>query len=96
MHKPKQEIITFKADSSMLEALRGIPNRSEFIRSAVLEALHSLCPLCNGTGILTANQQNHWDAFTESHTIQECGDCHELHVTCATLSASDVHSSDRA
>ena len=33
--KRKQEIITFKADEPLLEAMRGISNRSEFIRAAI-------------------------------------------------------------
>ena len=39
MRKPKQEIITFKTDQKFAEALEGIPNRSAFIRTAVLAAL---------------------------------------------------------
>ena len=47
--KKKQEIITFKADEPLLEAMDGITNRSEFIRAAILSALDSVCPLCKGT-----------------------------------------------
>ena len=50
--KQKTEIVTFKADESLLVAMEGIPNRSEFIRDAVSAALESVCPLCSGTGIL--------------------------------------------
>ena len=48
--KKKTDIITFKVDATLLEALRGIENRSEFIRSAILSALDNVCPLCRGTG----------------------------------------------
>lgn len=80
---PKAEIITFKADGSLLAAMRAVPNRSEFIRTAVLAALESSCPLCNGTGVLTPNQRKHWKAFAEDHAIEQCGRCHEFHVVCA-------------
>jgi len=50
--KTKQEIVTFKVDEPLREAMRGIPNRSEFIRSAILAALENVCPLCKGTGCL--------------------------------------------
>jgi len=79
----KSEIITFKADESLLGAMRGIPNRSEFIRNAVLAALDSSCPLCKGTGILTPNQRRHWKDFTADHFVEECGKCHELHLVCS-------------
>jgi hypothetical protein len=79
----KQEIVTFKADTSLLQAMKGIPNRSEFIRSAVLAALDSICPLCRGRGILTPNQRNHWESFSAHHALQECDECHELYIVCS-------------
>ena len=78
----KGEIITFKADDSLLKAMRGVPNRSEFIRSAVLAALDSVCPVCRGTGVLTPNQRKHWKAFAASHSIEECDECHEVRLVC--------------
>jgi metal-responsive CopG/Arc/MetJ family transcriptional regulator len=79
----KQSVISLKVDDALLEALRGVPNRSEFIRDAILAALDSACPLCGGTGILTASQKEHWDQFTRNHRLTECHDCHEFHLTCA-------------
>jgi hypothetical protein len=65
-----------------LQAMEGIPNRSEFIRNAVLSALESTCPLCRGTGILTPQQTRHWRDFTANHDIQTCTDCGESHLVC--------------
>jgi hypothetical protein len=79
----KTEIITFKADKSLLVALKGIRNRSEFIRSAILNALDTTCPLCSGTGMLTPNQMKHWVEFVADHPLEECEDCRETHLTCA-------------
>ena len=87
----RQEIVTFKADKSLLDALAGMSNRSEFIRSAVLAALENLCPLCKGRGLLTPNQKNHWRAFATDHGLAECGDCHELHLVCPTRPHRNVH-----
>ena len=83
----KREVVTFKADESLLGAMKGIPNRSEFIRSAVLAALQGACPLCKGTGILSPEQKRHWDEFADDHEIQECDDCHELRLVCSTRPA---------
>ncbi len=52
----KQQIITFKAEEALVEAMGDIPNRSEFIRSAILAALEGVCPLCHGTGVLSTHQ----------------------------------------
>ncbi len=89
--KMKQEIVTFKADSTLLEALRDVGNRSEFIRSAILAALDSACPLCRGTGILTPEQRRHWQIFSTNHTLEECGDCHAVHLVCDNGFVKDLH-----
>lgn len=81
--RKKLEIITFKVDAPLAQALQGTTNRSEFIRNAILAALDSSCPLCKGTGILTPDQHKHWDDFAKSHSIQECEDCHAYHLVCS-------------
>ena len=78
----KREIVTFKADEPLLKAMSGIPNRSEFIRAAILSALDSVCPLCKGNGILTPDQRNHWLEFAQHHALTECDDCHAMHLVC--------------
>jgi len=88
MLNKKQEIITFKVDASLAEAMHGIDNRSAFIRSAILSALDSVCPLCRGSGILTPDQQSHWDTFITDHTLKECQDCHALHLVCLANEAN--------
>ncbi len=89
--KKKSDIITFKVDETLLEAMQGIPNRSNFIRSAILAALDSSCPLCRGTGILTPNQRTHWDEFLENHSIEECEHCNELYLQCPKAKVSKAH-----
>lgn len=83
MKTVKGEIITFKADAALMEAMKGIPNRSEFIRNAILSSLDNACPLCRGTGILTVHQKSHWEDFLGTHSLEECKECGELHVVCA-------------
>lgn len=83
MRKGKTEIVTFKADESLLDAMKGMSNRSEFIRSAVMNALDSVCPLCKGSGIMTPGQKSHWESFAIDHGVEECDDCHELRIVCS-------------
>ena len=84
MDKNKTEIITFKVSQSLISALKGVANRSEFIRNALLTALENTCPLCSGTGILSPSQKKHWDEFSENHSVSECRDCHEIYLVCNT------------
>ena len=79
----KQEIITFKADASLTKAMRGISNRSSFIRDAILAALENVCPLCRGTGVLTTSQRKHWASFAADHAVTQCDQCQAFHLTCA-------------
>lgn len=78
----KDEVITFKVDGALGEQLRTMPNRSEFIRQAVLQALEMECPLCHGAGTLTPNQMAHWREFREHHDLARCEVCGEPHLTC--------------
>lgn len=79
----KTEIITFKADESLLEAMRGVENRSDFIRGAIMSALDNSCPLCGGRGVLTPNQMRHWRELSNDHAIEECADCSEARLVCS-------------
>jgi len=80
--KKKQTILTFKVNEDLMEVIKDIPNRSEFIRSAIMTALDNACPLCNGTGILTPKQKEHWEDFLENHTLKRCEDCQEIFIEC--------------
>ncbi len=73
----KEEVITFKVEPHLAEILKRMPNRSRFIRSAILSSLDHLCPLCQGLGILSPEQRGHWLEFIERHgvRISECEEC---------------------
>ncbi|MFH0982901.1 MAG: CopG family transcriptional regulator [Planctomycetota bacterium] len=87
----KQAIVTFKAEASLREALEAMPNRSAFIRAAILAALDNVCPLCQGTGILTPEQKTHWQLFAEDHAMRECGECHGWHLVCSHEAKPSLH-----
>lgn len=87
----KSEIITFKADQSLLKAFKGVENRSRFIRQAVSAALENVCPLCKGSGTLTVNQMRHWDTFAEDHSLRRCSSCHEVHLVCGKRPSKQPH-----
>ena len=80
--EPKAETITFKVDPDLAEAMRSIPNRSAFIRKALIQALERLCPLCGGSGLLNAEELRHWERFARNHHVSECTSCHAHHLVC--------------
>ena len=82
--KKTEDIISFKVDAELLARLRQMPNRSEFIRLALQQALDHVCPLCLGHGYLTAHQKDQWQRIAAQHTVAECPDCHEVHLICET------------
>lgn len=82
-HSGRQQIVTFKAEEALVEAMEDIPNRSEFIRSAILAALKGVCPLCHGTGVLSPYQQRHWEEFSRTHSVERCNECDEGKLVCA-------------
>jgi len=81
--KKKEAIITFKVNEDLREVISNIPNRSEFIRAAIMTALDNVCPLCNGTGILSPKQKDLPVEFAQNHAVRRCEDCHELIIECA-------------
>lgn len=78
----KDSIITFKVDGALHDVIKDIPNRSEFIRSAIFQALGCICPLCNGSGILNKSQKQHWDNFSADHPMRQCDECNENIIIC--------------
>ncbi|HOD50099.1 MAG TPA: CopG family transcriptional regulator [Candidatus Hydrogenedentes bacterium] len=84
----KHEIITFKVDEGLSHAMQGIGNRSEFIRRAILAALENVCPLCLGAGALSPEQRKHWDRFSATHNVEECENCHAMHIVCVAAGSS--------
>jgi len=80
--KQKDEIVTFKVEPALAERLRRIPNKSQFIRSAILSSMDHICPLCQGLGFLSPDQKEHWAEFSKHHGIKECSECGSIHLVC--------------
>ncbi|MBQ9336031.1 MAG: CopG family transcriptional regulator [Lentisphaeria bacterium] len=81
-NEKKSAVITFKAEDELLAALEKVPNKSQFIRAAVLNALEETCPLCGGAGFLNERQLKHWKSFMREHTVHRCGRCDGLEIEC--------------
>jgi hypothetical protein len=83
MASAKHEVLSVRADLDLLEAMKGISNRSEFVRNAILAALDNVCPFCRGSGMMKFNQKKHWDDLFQDHYFTECECCQELRLVCS-------------
>lgn len=88
-HSVEQQVVSFKVDKALWNALEGIPNRSEFIRNAILLALSNVCPLCSGTGVLNPEQKKHIEEFLKTHEIVICKKCNHRHLSCSQSEEKD-------
>lgn len=52
--------VAFKTDAAMADLLDSLPNRSEFIRRAILGQLHRNCPVCRGAGVVPIGIGEHY------------------------------------
>jgi len=91
MEKTKERIFTFKTDKEMADRLQQIPNRSEFIRKALIAAFKQCCPLCQGTGTLSPEQQKHWQHFLTIHSLEKCDECNAIHFVCRPGVQPELH-----
>ncbi len=76
------EVITFKVDRDLAERMKGLRNRSEFIRTAVLLALKNVCPICAGSGVLTSAQSASWSEFSKNHHLEVLQESGEVTIVC--------------
>lgn len=52
MAQHKQTVVSFRVDHHLAEILNNLPDKSAFIREAILRRFHAECPFCQGRGVL--------------------------------------------
>ncbi|MBI4580743.1 MAG: hypothetical protein HY718_13635 [Planctomycetes bacterium] len=52
MAQQKQTVVSFRVDHHLAEILNNLPDKSAFIREAILRRFHTECPFCRGRGVL--------------------------------------------
>jgi hypothetical protein len=52
MAQQKQTVVSFRVDHHLAEILNSLPDKSAFIREAILRRFHTECPFCQGRGVL--------------------------------------------
>jgi hypothetical protein len=76
MSQQKQTVVSFRVDSHLAEVLNNLPDKSAFIREAILRRFYTICPFCNGRGVLPQVIADWLQARTPDAPTVECTCCH--------------------
>lgn len=73
----KSTIVAFKVEAELAEFLDNLPNKSEFIRKAILAQFGMTCPLCVGSGVVPRGVHDHYKPVIDDHNRRPCEKCKE-------------------
>lgn len=71
----KSQIVAFKVEDELAEFLDKLPNKSEFIRRAILAQFNMTCPLCTGSGVVPSGIHHHFSEVIDHHSARPCEKC---------------------
>ncbi len=71
----KSVVVTFRVDAHLAEALERQPDKSAFIRGALLRALHAPCPACVGQGVLDCDAADWLREVLDERGARACECC---------------------
>lgn len=71
----KKQIVAFKVEDDLANFLDALPNKSEFIRKAILAQFGMTCPLCTGTGVVDKGVHDHFEPVIGEHNSRPCEKC---------------------
>jgi hypothetical protein len=89
----KSKIVAFKVEEELAEFLNDLPNKSDFIRKAVLSQFGMSCPLCIGTGVVPRGLHDHYKPIIAAQNKRPCEKCKT--PVDVPLSADGVAAPDR-
>ena len=72
-HCQREVVLSIRVDRHLADVLKGIPNRSEFIRDAIRHALARQCPTCGGTGVLAADPAIESEVIADLNLVRSRG-----------------------
>ena len=89
----KSQIVAFKVEEELAEFLDKLPNKSEFIRRAILAQFGMTCPLCTGSGVVPRGIHDHFKAVIAAENRRPCEKCKA--EVAIPLTADGVPAADR-
>jgi hypothetical protein len=88
----KSAVVAFKVEEELAELLNKLPNKSAFIRKAIVSQLGMACPLCGGMGVVPRGLHDHYAALVQKNNLlpcQKCGDEQRLPTDSGDLAKED-------
>jgi hypothetical protein len=76
MTEQKQTVVSFRVDQHLAEILNEVPDKSAFIRDAILQRFHTVCPFCQGRGVLPKILADWLKNRIPDFEAVECTCCH--------------------
>ncbi|HYG75819.1 MAG TPA: hypothetical protein VEK08_12515 [Planctomycetota bacterium] len=73
--KSMQRVVTFKVEEEVAAFLDAMPNKSDFIRKALLNALLEPCPVCNGKGSVPRSLARDLEMIFKKKEFVPCSFC---------------------
>lgn len=71
----KTKIVAFKVEEELAEFLNRLPNKSDFIRRAILDKFSMTCPLCEGSGVVARGLHTHFSPLMQAEHHRDCDKC---------------------
>ena len=71
----KKQIVAFKVEDELAEFLNNLPNKSDFIRKAILAQFGMTCPLCIGSGVVPRGVHDHYNPVIAKYNQRPCDKC---------------------
>ncbi len=71
----KTEIVAFKVEEELAAFLNRLPNKSEFIRKAIVAQFGMTCPLCDGSGVVPRGLHTHYAPIIAENRTRSCDGC---------------------
>src|ERR1051325_4569657 len=89
MAQQKQTVVSFRVDQHLAEILDALPDKSAFIREAILRRFYTTCPFCQGKGVLPQAILDWLRTRIPEYESIECTCCHYSYPTELVASSSD-------
>lgn len=71
----KSQVVAFKVEQELAEFLDKLPNKSDFIRKAILAQFAMNCPLCSGSGVVPRGIHDHYKPVIAARNHRPCDKC---------------------
>src|SRR4029079_3030338 len=72
---PKSKIVAFKVEEELADFLDNLPNKSDFIRKAILAQFGMTCPLCGVSGVGRRGVHDHYKPVIAAENKRPCEKC---------------------